>query len=63
MGDHILSLMTEKTDIVLLTRQRVSTQVEIKVGTDAIAASNAVKYLGLCLTRSRFGRHAAKLRR
>lgn len=36
---------TEKMKIVLLSRQRVLTEVEMKVGTDAVASSNTVKYL------------------
>lgn len=46
-GEHGLSLATEKTEDVLLTRQGIPTETEMMVGTDAIATNNAVKYLGV----------------
>lgn len=35
----------EKTEIVLLTTQRIPTEIEIMMGTDVMAIINAVKYL------------------
>lgn len=46
MEEYDLNLVAENTEIVLLTRQRIPPQLEMRVGTAAIAASNAVKYLG-----------------
>lgn len=45
--DHGMSLAIEKMEIVLLTRQRILTRVDMKVGTDVVATMNAVKYVGL----------------
>lgn len=39
MGNHDLSLATEKTETDLVTRQSISTQVEIKVETDDIGTT------------------------
>lgn len=46
MGNPGVSLATVKTEILLLSRQRISTQVEIKVRTDAIATTHALKIIG-----------------
>lgn len=46
--EHGPSLLTEKMEMVLLAGQRIPTNVEMRVKTDAIATGNAVKHLGLC---------------
>lgn len=44
------NMVTEKTKIVLLlTRQRIQNEIEMRVRTDVIATRNPVKYLGLHL--------------
>lgn len=43
MGEYGLNLAIDKTDIVLLTRQRILTEIEIRVGIDATATSKTVK--------------------
>lgn len=59
--DHCVA--TEKMEIVLLTRQR-----KIKLGTDAIAYSNVLKYRGLYLDcklifQEQIGMNTPRLRR
>lgn len=49
VGDHGLSLATEKTEIVLLTRRRIPTNIQVNVGEEPILAKRAVKYLGVRL--------------
>lgn len=49
MEDHGLMLATEKTEIVLLTRRRIPTILEIQVGSETIITKEAVKYLGVRL--------------
>lgn len=46
---HGLSLATEKTEIVLLTRKRIPTITDFQVGVDVISSKPAVKYLGVHL--------------
>lgn len=46
MGYHGLGLAAEKTERV--TRQTIPTEVDMRVETDAIATTNAVKYLTGC---------------
>lgn len=41
-----MNLATEMREIVLLTRKRISTDIEMIVGTDFISTNN-VKYLGM----------------
>jgi hypothetical protein len=49
MGNHGLSLATEKTEIVLLTRQRIHPFVRFNVDTEVIETKRDVKYLGIRL--------------
>lgn len=49
LDTHGLSLATEKTEIVLLTRRQIPTIVEMEVGPQTITTKNAVKYLGMYL--------------
>lgn len=42
-------MRTEKTEIVCLTRQKIPTEVEVRIGTDAITASNVIIHLRLCV--------------
>lgn len=47
MGEHGLSLATEKTEIVLLTRRRIDPVVQLNVNTELIRTKRCVKYLGV----------------
>lgn len=47
LDTHGLSLAKEKTEIVLLTRRRIPTIVEMRVGEETVLTKKAVKYLGL----------------
>lgn len=49
MKEHGLSLATEKTEIVILTKKRIPTIVPLQVGTDTITTTAAVKHLGITL--------------
>lgn len=49
MDDHGLSLATEKTEIVLLTRRRINPIVQLAVDREVIATKPVVKYLGMRL--------------
>ena len=49
MEEHGLSLATEKTEMVLLTRRRIPTITQFVVGEKAIISKPAVKYLGVHL--------------
>ena len=53
MGEHGLQLAIPKTEIILLTRRRVSTEIDVIVddggNPHAIQAKTAVKYLGVLL--------------
>ena len=55
MGEHGLPLAIPKTEIVLLTRRRISTDIEEKVedggNPHTIRAKTAVKYLGVLIWR------------
>lgn len=46
-GKHSQSLTTEKADVILLSRQRIPTKIEMMVGRGTIVISDAVKHLGL----------------
>lgn len=43
IGKHGPSVESKDTEIVLLTRQRIPTEVVMRIGTDAIATNNMVR--------------------
>jgi hypothetical protein len=49
LNNHGLSLATEKTELVLLTRRQICTEVPFQVETKQIHSKSAVKYLGVRL--------------
>lgn len=49
MGRHDLDLATEKTEIVVLTRRRILTNVQLLVGSQILSTCGAVKYLEIRL--------------
>uniref|UniRef100_A0A1B6GNL6 Uncharacterized protein n=1 Tax=Cuerna arida TaxID=1464854 RepID=A0A1B6GNL6_9HEMI len=49
MGKHGLTLATEKTKIVLLTRWRINTVVQVRVDWKIIETKSTMKYLGVML--------------
>lgn len=58
LEEHGLSLAAEKTEIVLLTRRRIPTEVQMMVGPETITTKKVVKYLGVKLdTKLTFWEH------
>lgn len=49
MSDHGLQLATAKTEIVLLTRKRIPTIINMMVGPQLVTTSRSTKYLGVKL--------------
>ena len=65
MGEHGLQLAIPETEIVLLTRRRVSTDIEVNVddggNPHTIRDKTVVKYLGVLLeNKLNFGEHFQK---
>uniref|UniRef100_T1H9W9 Reverse transcriptase domain-containing protein n=1 Tax=Rhodnius prolixus TaxID=13249 RepID=T1H9W9_RHOPR len=46
MEDHELELATEKTDVLMITRRHIPTNVRVQVGALAVETKSNVKYLG-----------------
>lgn len=47
MQDNGLNLATEKTEIVLLTKCQIPTNIEVEVTSETIYTNEAVKYQGV----------------
>lgn len=49
MNNHGLSLATEKTELVLVTRKLIPTTIPMQVDSETIEAKGALKHLGIML--------------
>lgn len=49
LSDHGLELATQKTELLLLTRRHIPTEIEMRIGDEIMVTQNAVKYLGIRL--------------
>ena len=56
MADHGLMLAVHKTELTLLTGKRISTQIPMTVGTEAMRIKDNAKYLRNTLTQREGGR-------
>ena len=58
MDDHGLNLAMEKTELVLITKKHIPTQIPMQVGSTMITAKPAIKHLGIWMdNRISFGEH------
>lgn len=62
MNNHGLQLALAKTEVIVLTRQRIDTRFMVNIGTETVSCKGEVKYLGVSLdTKMTFWPHILRV--